>query len=170
MQPTRGQRRRQRMWSERMRIQCGYGRCVMPHAMPSVLCSPYTDCVRCLAFAVSLSNVIVCQEHSQEPTVATVVNMNLRNCVCNCWKHTLITVAATLGSNRPATPFQQPAHGHSEAGTRGGVPGTRACGSVAVASHPGMCANGPAVHSVRPGSRARLLHLAMRNRLVEPVM
>ena len=72
--------------------------CRMP--CPYVLCSPYTDCVQCLAFAVSLRNVIVCQEHSQEPTVATVVNMNLRNCVCNCWKHTLIHCCCHLRSVR----------------------------------------------------------------------
>ena len=72
----------------------------------------------------------------------------------------LLTSLGRVVAGQIGDPLQT--HGHSEAGTRGGVPGTRACGSVAVASHPGMCANGPAMHSLRPGSRARLLPIAMR--------
>ena len=49
----------------------------------------------------------------------------------------------------------------TEATERGGVPEARACGSVPVVGHPDMCANGPDVNMLRPGSRAQPLHPAM---------
>jgi hypothetical protein len=78
----------------------------------------------------------------------------------------LLTSLGRVVAGQSGDPLQ--GHDHMGATNRGGLPGARACGSVAVASHPGMCANGPAVHSGRPGSRARFWHIAVRTPLHPP--
>ena len=64
----------------------------------------------------------------------------------------LLTRSLRVLAGQTGTPLQ--VHGHAEARTRGGVPGTRACGPVSVAGHPDMCANGAFVQILRPGPRA----------------
>ena len=78
----------------------------------------------------------------------------------------LLTRSLRVLAGQTGKPLQ--VHGHAEARTRGEVPGTRACGPVSVAGHPDMCANGAFVQILRPGPRARSLHIAMRTPLQPP--